>query len=153
MSRQDGGTGGMDPFGKQPHMGRPIAAVARSLAFVAALFLLPACSGPFGTAMTGLFGAGAMFAGQSALKRGEADVRAKDDWRKKKQDYVEEYADGMAFEAKIYQRAGKFEDWRRVMRQLIAFWDTQHPETLVMELRRRAKDVVPEAKVIERAGG
>ena len=153
MSRQDGGTGFIWPQVIRPHHGRSIAAVARSLALMAALFLLPACTGPFGTAMSGLFGAGAMFAGQSALKRGEADVRAKDDWRKKKQDYVEEYADGMAFEAKIYQRAGKFEDWRRVMRQLIAFWDTQHPETLVMELRRRAKDVVPEPKLIERAVG
>ncbi len=151
MSRQDGGTRGYWPPGRATHAGRPIAAVGRAMALVAALFLLPACTGPFGTAMTGLFGAGAMFAGQSALERGQEDVEAKRDWRVKKREYVTAFANGMKFQAETLKRAGDFEGWKKVAKDLLAFWDTQHPETLVMELRRRVK--APESKLIERSGG
>ncbi len=117
------------------------------MALVAALFLLPACTGPFGTAVAGMFGAGAMYGGQAFLNRAKEDVEAKIAWRVKKQEYVTEFASGMKFEAETHKRAGRFDDWRQVMTQLLAFWDTQHPETLVMELRRRVK--APEPKLIQ----
>ena len=135
-------------FRNPPHRHRPRAAVARSLALLGALFFMTACTGPFGTAMSGLFGAGAMYAGQSALERGKEDVDAKRKWREKKSEYVTEFAEGMKFEAETHKRAGRFKDWKQVMTDLLAFWDRQHPETLVMELRRRADAVVPEAKMV-----
>ncbi len=118
---------------------------------LAALFLLSACSGPIGNMFAGVLGGGAMYGGQSFLERGREDVEAKREWRVKKREYVTAFANGMEFEAETHKRAGRFGDWRQVMTQLLAFWDTQHPETLVMELRRRAK--APEPKLIERPGG
>ena len=148
MTRQDGGTHDYRGAGRSSHRGRPRAAVARSLALVGVLFFMTACTGPFGTAMSGLFGAGAMYGGQAFLERGQEDVEAKREWRAKKRDYVRDFAAGMLFEANTQKKAGKFEDWRRIMGQLLTFWDSQHPETLVVELRRRVKDVVPEAKLV-----
>ena len=124
----------------------------KALYLIVALLFLGGCTGPFGTAMSGLFGAGAMYAGQSALERGKEDVDAKRKWREKKSEYVTAFANGMEFEAETHKRAGRFEDWRKVMTQLLAFWDTQHPETLVMELRRRVEEVVPEAKMVAPPG-
>ena len=147
MTRQGRATRGIPPYHVPPHRGRPRAAVARSLALVAALFLLPACTGPLGNMFAGVLGAGAMYGGQSFLERAEEDVEAKREWRVKKREYVTAFANGMEFEAETHKRAGRFEDWRKVMTQLLAFWDSQHPETLVMELKRRAGDVVPEPKI------
>ena len=45
MSRQDKPWPGPAPSHSRPHQGRPIGAVARPLALLAALFLLPACTG------------------------------------------------------------------------------------------------------------
>ena len=44
MTRQDGGWGGIWPQVIRPHPGRPIAAVAPALAFLAAFMLLGACT-------------------------------------------------------------------------------------------------------------
>jgi len=151
MSRQGETREGYWPPGRTSYKWWPKASVARSLALVAALFLLPACSGPIGNMFAGVLGAGAMYGGQSFLERGREDVEAKREWRVKKREYVAVFANGMEFEAETHKRAGRFEDWRQVMTQLLAFWDTQHPETLVMELRQRAK--APEPKLIERSGG
>lgn len=150
MSRQDGGTHDYWPPGRASHLKGIKGSLRPCLALVAALFLLPACSGPMGTAMAGLFGAGAMYGGQSFLERGQEDVEAKREWRVKKREYVTAFANGMEFEAETHKRAGRFEDWRQVMTQLLAFWNTQHPETLVMELRRRVADkgVVPEPRMM-----
>jgi len=124
----------------------------RSLYILGMVLLLGGCTGPFGTALSGLFGAGAMYAGQSALERGKEDVDAKREWRVKKREYVTAFANGMEFEAETHKRAGRFAEWKTVMAALLKFWDTQHPETLVMELRRRV-EVVPEPKMVERSGG
>lgn len=153
MSRQGGGTGPSPTYRRASHPRGVKGSLRPCLALVGALFLLTACSGPFGTAMSGLFGAGAMYGGQAFLERGQEDVEAKREWRVKKREYVTAFANGMEFEAETHKRAGRFVEWKQVMADLLAFWDTQHPETLVMELRRRAEDVVPEPKMIERAGG
>ena len=147
MTRQDGGTHNYWPPGRASHMGRPIAAVARSLGILGMVLLLGGCTGPFGTAMSGLFGAGAMYAGQAALNRGQEDAEAKREWRVKKREWVTAFANGMEFEAETHKRAGRFAEWKTVMADLLKFWDTQHPETLVMELKRRV-EVVPEPQMV-----
>ena len=122
------------------HTGRPIPAVARSLALIAALFLLPACSGPMGNMFAGLLGAGAMYGGQSFLNRAEEDVTAKIAWRIRKREYVAIYSAGILREARVKAEESDYEGWREAMVALLEFHDTQHPETLIMELGRRAKE-------------
>ena len=151
MTRQGGTREGYWPPGNHPHTGWLRPAVARSLGILGMVLLLGGCSGPLGTAMSGLFGAGAMYAGQSALERGKEDVDAKREWRVKKREYVTAFANGMEFEAETHKRAGRFTEWKTAMANLLKFWDTQHPETLVMELKRRA-DVVPKPKMVEPEG-
>ena len=158
MTRQDGGTHGIPPYHAPSHHSRPIASVGRALALVAALFLLPGCSGPFGTAMTGLFGAGAMFAGQATLDRGKEDKDAKIAWRAKKREYVTAFASGLGFEAETHKRAGRFAEWKTVMADLLKFWDKQRPETLILELKRRARETenatgAQETSAVRAAGG
>ncbi|KKM09345.1 hypothetical protein LCGC14_1723000 [marine sediment metagenome] len=147
MTRQDGGTGeGWPPIGRS-YKWWPKVAVARALGILGLVVLLGGCSGPFGTAMAGLFGAGAMYGGQSFLERGREDVEAKREWRVKKREYVIAFANGMEFEAETHKRAGRFAEWKTVMADLLKFWDTQHPETLLMELKRRT-EVVPEPQMV-----
>ena len=148
MSRQAKATG-WPPIGHtRSHTGRPISAVARSLALVAALFLLPACSGSFGTAMAGLFGAGAMYGGQAFLNREKDDVEAKILHRADRKKIVDAATASKRRQCEqLRDSILEFVCWK----DLLAFHDSQRPETLVMELRRRA--AAPEPKLIERSGG
>ena len=110
-----------------------------SLAAFAFVFL-GACTGPLGTAMSGLLGAGAMFGGQAALNRVTEDVEAKIRWRMKKQEYVMEYTSGLLSQARDLRANKDFDGWRGVMDILLNFHDNQHPETFIMELKRRTAE-------------
>ena len=107
---------------------------------VFSLVFLAGCAGPAGTALSGLLGAGAMFGGQSFLKRAEADVAAKYRWRFKKQEYVTEYTSGLLSQARDLRAKKDFTGWRATMDILLKFHDSQHPETLIMELKRRTAE-------------
>ena len=93
-----------------------------------------------GNMLAGLFGAGAMYGGQAFLSRVEEDVEAKVAWRIRKREYVAVFSAGILREASAREAQSDFEGWREAMEALLAFHDTQHPETLIMELRRRAKE-------------
>jgi len=105
-----------------------------------AFVFLGACTGPAGPALAGLLGAGAMFGGEAFIKRAEADVAAKYRWRFKKQEYVTEYTSGLLAEARELRSKGDFKGWRTTMDILLRFHDSQHPETLIMEIRRRTAE-------------
>lgn len=98
---------------------------------------LGACTGPMGTALSGLLGASAMFGGQSFLKRTEADIAAKYRWRFEKQEYVTEYTAGLLSQARDLRAHKDFKGWRETMDILLKFHDSQHPETLIVGLKRR----------------
>ena len=108
-----------------------------------ALALLNGCSGPIGTALAGFAGAGTVLGGQALLDRGAEDIEAKILWRAKRKEIVTLALnskmrlclklDGSVLENTCYE-------------DVLKFWDTQHPETLVMELRRRAK--APEPQIV-----
>ena len=101
---------------------------------------LAGCSGPIGTVLASMAGAGAMYGGQSFLNRVQEDVEAKVEWRIRKADYVREYTSGLLQQARALRDKKNFKGWREAMDLLIKFHDTQHPETLVMELKRRARE-------------
>ena len=136
-----------------PCRGRPRSPARRGLGVVGLVRLLGGCSGPICNMLAGVLGAGCMYGGQAFLERSKEDVEAKREWRSKKREYVNDFASGMKFEAETHKRAGRFAEWKTVMADLLKFWDTQHPETLILELGRRAKGVVPEPKMVERSGG
>ncbi len=140
MSRQAKAARGWKPIFKPPYQGRPISAVARSLAFMAALFLLPACSGTTGAMLSGLLGAGGMFMGQDYLANNAQVQRDTMKWEITKEIHVAELANGMLAEARSEKAAGNFARWREIMGNLITFWDTRRPETLLAEVRRRVTD-------------
>ena len=107
---------------------------------VFSLVFLAGCSGPLGTAIAGIVGAGSMYGGQAFLSRVQEDVEAKVEWRIRKADYVREYTSGLLQQARALRDKADFKGWREAMDLLIKFHDTQHPETLVMELKRRARE-------------
>ena len=148
MTRQDGGTGPHSAFYVWPYKWWPGPAVARSLGILGMVLLLGGCTGPFGTAMSGLFGAGAMYAGQAALNRGQEDVEAKILHRAQRKEIVT-----AALNSKRQQceQLGASTLQFECYQEMLAFHDTQHPETLLMELRRRAEAPGPGLSGFEKA--
>lgn len=113
--------------------------MGKIIALVLMLFTA-GCSGPLGASLGALFGAGAMYGGQAFLNRAQEDVEAKIRWRMKKQEYVAEYTIGLLQEARMWKAKENFTGWKKTMNTLLQFHDNQHPETLIMEIKRRLKE-------------
>ncbi len=104
---------------------------------VFSLVFLAGCSGPLGTALMGLAGAGAMYAGQAAVDRGKENVEDRILHRAKRREYVSEITSGLLAEAKDLRDKKDFKGHRRVMACLLKFHDTQYVDLLVIQAGKR----------------
>ena len=145
MSRQDGGTHGYWPPGKRLHRGGNHGAVARSLALVGALFLLPACEALLGSAAT----VGGTYLIGALKDDGDRNIA----WRAKQTELVANVITGMQTQC----RALEGPDMTKALtcyEDLLAFHADQLPEILLERLADRArgvKDVAPEPKMVQPA--
>ncbi len=104
---------------------------------VFSLVFLAGCSGPIGTVLASMAGAGAMYGGQAFLNRTQEDVEAKILHRADRKKIVDAATASKRRQCEDLKHSIlEFVCWK----DLLEFHDTQHPETLVMELKRRARE-------------
>ena len=101
------------------------------------LMFLAGCTGPTGMLLGSLAGAGATLGGQSVLNRAQEDVEAKIIWRVERRKIVASVIAGLMDQATKHLSVGRVEEWKATMISLLEFHDTQRPETLIKELKRR----------------
>ena len=102
------------------------------------VLLTTGCTGTTGALLGSLFGAGAMYGGQAFLNRAQEDVGAKILHRAERQKIVDAAAASKRRRCESLQNSlMEFTCWK----ELLAFHDTQNPETLVMELKRRLEGI------------
>lgn len=104
---------------------------------ICSFLLLAGCSSGSLAALAGLGGAGVAFGGQSLLNRAQEDVEAKVMWRVERRKIVAIVMEGFLADAKAQRNKGDTAGWARAMLGLLEFHDTQRPETLIKELKRR----------------
>lgn len=107
---------------------------------VVSLILLAGCSGPAGLLFGSLAGAGATLGGQSVLNRAQEDVEAKIIWRAERRKIVAVVITGLTSQANDQLLEGDTNGWMVTMLNLLQFHDTQRPETLIKELKKRIKE-------------
>ncbi len=107
---------------------------------VISLVFLTGCSGISGALLGSLAGAGATIGGQSLLNRAQEDVEAKIIWRAERRKIVSVVISGLTGQAAKQLLAGDTRGWMVTMLSLLQFHDTQKPETLIKELKKRIKE-------------
>ena len=101
------------------------------------VLLTTGCSGATGAMLGSLFGAGAMYGGQAFLNRAQEDVEAKILHRAERKKIVNAAAASKRRRCESLENSlMEFDCWK----ELLIFHDSQNPETLIMELKRRLKE-------------
>ena len=146
MTPRAKGWGGTVPRPIRSHMGRPISAVARSLALVVALLLLGGCEGIFG----GILTSGVTYLGDAV---GD-DMRTTAAWRAKHQEIVSQVLTGILTQCRALEGAD-IDKSVACYRKALEFSEEQQPRILLERLADRARRakarreaVVPEPKML-----
>ncbi len=111
--------------------------MTKGIALALVLLFTAGCSGTTGAMLGSLFGATAMYSGQSFLNRAREDVESKILHRAERKKIVNAAAASKRRRCESLENSlMEFTCWK----ELLAFHDNQNPETLIMELRRRLRE-------------